>query len=327
MKPGVHAVVGGRLFDSYLAEEAVASLVGTPGDDALRVLRGEETTWARVVDAARTGSLFAQERALVVRAADAIKGEGEELAEYLESPNPEVTLVLLAAKPDRRRTLWKRILDKATVHNAEPLKGRALRGYVAERLRRRNLQMEEEGLEELLGRFGQDLRRLLGEVDKLEAFAGGRRALTAEDVAAAAGRSLGRPLYLLGDAVSERDAGRTLELVEALLDDGEEALRILGTLHRSLRQVRLTLALQEARVPRAEMASRLLPPNMAFKLPALLAAARRWTEPDLRRAVASLAQADRGMKTGAEPRTALTVAVAAACAPGRSVPSGTPAGR
>lgn len=322
MRARVHAIVGGKLFDSFLAEEALdALLAGTVGqsrEDAVQVLRGDETTWGRVIDAARMGSLFADRRGLVVRGADALKGEGEEAVAYLEDPNPAVTLILVAAKPDRRKTVWKRILEKATVASAEPLKGRALRSHVQERLRRRGLRLADEGFEELLERFGQDLRRLMGEIDKLEAFAQGEGALTAEDVAAVLGRGLSQPLYLLSDAVSERDVARALELIESLLEDGEDAPRILGTVHRSLRQMRWTLALKEAGLPREEMASRLLPPNMAFKLAALLEASRRWTDTDLRKGLAALASADRGIKRGAEARTELTEALLRACGGGPS---------
>ena len=309
--------MGGKLFDSFRAEEALeAALAGALGpdrQDAVQVLHGDETTWSRVVDAARTGSLFAERRALVVRGAEALKGEGDEAIAYLEDPNPAVALILVAARPDRRRTVWKRVLEKAKVVSAEPLKGRALRAHVQESLRQRHLRIAEESLDELLERFGQDLRRLMGEIDKLEAFASGKPDLTAEDVAAVLGRGFSQPLYLLADAVSERDLPRSLELIESLLADGEDAPRILGTLHRSLRQVRGALALREAAVPPDEIARRLLPPNMAFKLKPLLEAARRWTEMDLRKGISGLAEADRALKRGAEARTALSGAVVLAC--------------
>jgi DNA polymerase-3 subunit delta len=318
--------VGGKLFDSFLAEEALeralASAVGREDPDAVQVLHGDETTWTRVVDAARTGSLFAQRRALVVRGAEALKGEGDDAVAYLEDPNPAVALILVAAKPDRRKTVWKRILEKAAVVSAEPLKKSALRAHVQESLRRRQLRIAEESLNELLERFGQDLRRLMGEIDKLQAFAQGKADLSAEDVAAVLGRGFSQPLYMLGDAVSERNLARALEIIESLLEDGEEAPRILGTLHRSLRQVRGALALREAGVPPDEIARRLLPGNMAFKLKALLESTRRWTEKDLGKGIAALAKADRGMKRGAEVRTALTGAVVAACGASRETRPG-----
>jgi DNA polymerase-3 subunit delta len=310
----IQAIVG---EDTYLAEEVLervlAAAIGEDRRDALQVLYGDEQKWEDVVSAARTGSLFVARRAIVVRRADQLKGDEETAAAYADDPSPDVTLVLLAAKPDRRRSAWKKLLPKATVHDAAPKKGRALRAHVEGELRERGLRLAPDALAELIGEVGQDLRRLMGEVDKLEAFAGGRRDISADDVAAVLGRGLGQPLYLLSDAFASRDASASLELVERLLGDGEEGLRILSTLHRSLRQVRGALAMREARAPRAEIGAKLLPPNMQFKLDALLEASRRWSEADLRRALAALGRADRRMKRGGDPATTVVAAVAESC--------------
>lgn len=311
---GVHAILGP---DSFLAEEALervlSGALGPDREGALQVLHGDETTWGRLADAARTGSLFVTKRAIVVRGAEALKGDEEAVGAYLDGPSPDVTLVLMAARPDRRRTAWKRVTAKATVHSAEPKKGQALRAYVADHLRRRGLRLGPDALEELIERVGQDLRRLMGEVDKLTAWAGGERAITAEDVAAVCGRGMARPLYRLGDAIAGRDAAGALVLVEELIESGEDAPLVLGALHRSLRQMRALLAMREARAPREEMAARLLPANMAFKLPALLEASRLWSEEELARALRAVAAADRRVKTGSDARVALAAAVAEAC--------------
>ena len=314
-RPGpIQAIVG---EDTYLAEEALekilAAAVGDDRQDAVQVFYGDETKWEQVLGVARTGSLFAPRRAIVVRRADQLKGDEEAVTEYAADPSPGVTLVLVAARPDRRRNPWKKLLPKVTVHDATPKKGRALRAHVEEELRGRGLRLAPGALNELIAEVGQDLRRLMGEVDKLEAFAGGRRDISADDVAAVLGRGLGQPLYLLSDAFVGRDAPASLGLLERLLGDGEEGLRVLSTLHRSLRQVRGVLAMREAGAPRAEIGARLLPPHMQFKLEAVLEASRRWSDADLRRGLAALGRADRRMKRGADAAPTLAAAIAESC--------------
>jgi DNA polymerase III delta subunit len=324
--------------DSYLAEQALerilAAAIGEDRNDALTVLQGDEVKWDAVVAAARSGSLFASRRAVVVRRADLIRSskvDGDEAEEpavrkgrakveedpllrYLEDPSPEVTLVLLAARPDRRRNPWKRVSSEATVHSAEPRKGQALRAYVEAELRQRGLRLEPDAALGLIDEVGQDLRRLIGEIDKLEAWVDGRSGpLTADDVHAVLGRGLGRPLYLLADKAAARDLGGSLQQLEQLLDGGEEGLRILATLHRSLRQVRAAGALLRARTPRPAIAAALLPANMLWKIDSLLDASRRWSDADLRRALGALDQADRRMKRGADAATALLSALVVAC--------------
>jgi DNA polymerase III subunit delta len=311
---GVVAIVG---TDTFLAEEVLEKLIQSAiADDrqeGLQVMRGEEQTWARVLDAARARSLFVARRAVIVRGAEALKGPDDDLAAYLSDPTPGVTLAFMAPKPDKRRTAWRTLLARARVLSAEPLKGQKLRARVMDEVRRRGLAIEPQGVEELVERVGQDLRRLMGELDKLEAFGAGRT-LTAEDVAAVLGRGFARPFYLLGDALSERRTADLLALIQELMDDGEDAVRILGALHRSVRQLRAVRALQAQRATREQVAARIgLPPNMLFKLPAIADAARGWSEAELEAAVAAFGLADRRVKTGSAASVALVEAVAAVC--------------
>ncbi len=321
---GVHLIAGP---DPRLAEEALEELLdaalGGRRDDALELLRGDETTWTRIIDVARTGSLFAQRRAVVVRNADALKGDGDEMVAYLDDPTPELALILLAAKPDKRRGVWRAVAERAAVRSAEPLKGRQLRTYVTDRIKRRGLRLTEDGLFELLERVGQDLQRLTGELEKLEAFAQGQpRPLGADEVAAVLGRGLARPLYKLGDAMAARRPAEVMTLMQEMLGDGEPPLLVLTALHRALRTARGVGALAGARMPREQLASRFRVPP--WKMDQVIAAARRWSEDDLRAALQALDQADRRLKTGAEPLSTLAAAVAEACRGAGPVRSGRP---
>ena len=233
---------------------------------------------------------------------------------YLDDPSPSVALVLVAAKVDKRRAVWKAVVERASVIVAEPMKEAALRRHVADEVRRRKLAVTQDGVAELVERVGPDLRRLMGELEKLEAFAEGGETLTAEVVAAVLGRGRARPLYKLGDALAGRRSAEALNFMEELLDEGEDALRILGTFHRSLRQVRGALGLKAARASREQMLSALkLHGPFAFKLNGLLDAAGSWSDLELGRALAALERADGRLKSGSEPRSTLASAVMTAC--------------
>lgn len=308
----LHAIAG---TDSYLAEAALERLlhahVGDERHDAVEVLRGEETTWSRILDTARSRSLFVQRRAVVVRGADGLKGEDAGLEAYLADPTPGVCLILMAGKPDKRRAVWRLVLERAALTPADPLRGRALRSYLADRLRERGLRLGEGALEELLEQVGQDLRRLMGEVAKLEAFAAGSKQLSADEVAAVLGRGLASPLYRLSDAFVQRRLAKVLELLQQALEDGEPPVLLLGTLFRALRQVRAARVLDKQRARQEEIASRLR--VQPFKVAELLAAARTWPEARLRAALMAFARADRLLKKGGEPATVLSGAVLEAC--------------
>ena len=121
-----------------------------------------------------------------------------------------------------------------------------------------------EGVEELIDRVGQDLRRLMGEVDKLEAFGAGERSLSAEDVAAVLGRGLGRPLYLLGDA-----PGRQRGPAEGVIPQHPVRPRVRGDLEQGVRQQAAVLVGVVAQGPAddEERGRRLEPPVNLDDLP------------------------------------------------------------
>lgn len=328
MSKGVQLIVGGRDFDAYLAEAALERVlqaaIGADRKDALQAFRGDEASWAQVLDAARTRSLFAARKAVVVRQAELLRGDESALPGYVKDPTPGVTLVLVAAKLDKRKAVWKKLFEAADVVLAEPLKRKDLKPFVRNELHRRGLELEDDAVDALIDRVGADLRRLMGEVDKLEAYAQGRR-LTSDAVEELLGHGFARPLYELADAYGERRTAHALELIEQALDQGEAPLRILATLHRALRQLRAARALHAARTPREEIARRLLPPTMAFKLESLLRSARGWDQPALARATLLLDRADRGIKTGAEARSLLAAAIVGASAGGREEARASPA--
>jgi DNA polymerase III subunit delta len=309
---GVVVVVG---MDSYLAEEATERLltetVGANRQDAVELLHGDESTWAQVVDAARSPSLFAPVKAVVVRNAEALKGPDDEMRRWLEATPTNGLLILVAAKPDKRRAIWKRLVAEATVLPADPLKGRALRGYVAEQVRLRGLKLAAESVDELVERVGQSLRRLVGELDKLTAFARGRGALTEDEVEQVLGRGIARPVFRLGDAFMARESVKTLELMEELLGERESGVYLLGVLYRALRTVRAVQALRGSGLGPAEIATRVGAPP--FKGPELREWGGRWSSAQVERALAAIAGADRALKSGADARSALTAAVLAAC--------------
>lgn len=312
----MHVIAGP---DSFLAEQALESLlqaaVGADRADAVQVFRGDEGGWARVLEAARTGSLFATRRAIVVRNAEALKGDGDDALAYLDSPSADATLILMAAKPDKRKKPWKDLMARAEVVPAEPLKGRALRGRVMDEIRRRKIPLGDAAVDELIDGVGQDLRRLMGELDKLEAYAIGRKGtLSADDVTAVLGRGIAQPLYRVADEMWKRRPAAVLGLLEVALEEGVPALVALSVMHRALRQVRGARAMREARMPQAAMAAQL--GVIPFKVTDLLGATRVWTEEDLKAGIAALDRADRRIKSSADARTSLQVAVVEACGGG-----------
>jgi DNA polymerase III delta subunit len=137
--------------------------------------------------------------------------------------------------------------------------------------------------------------------------------MTPEQVSEVLGRGIAQPLYRLSDAFAQRRTTAALEQLHDLLEEGEEALRIVGTLQRTLRQVWAARELARSRTPNAgKLLSgeplRVIP----FKTGDLLRDARAWPEGAVERAREALQKADTRLKTSQDARVVLVGAIAEA---------------
>jgi len=224
-----------------------------------------EHTLAQVIDDARSLSLFASRRVIVITNAEAVlpRGRSEEetgseegggsaeiLATYMRDPSPGVLLIFEAvrfafegedkAKQDRVRRFYSCIpevieLRRPSTEDAR-LEAEAL-------VHRHGLGMEPGALELLVEALGADLARISVEIEKLSLYRATGNAVTSEDIALLVPDARATTIFALVSALGRRDRLRSLALLDTLFREGEYlplALAFLST------QFRLALAAKEA---------------------------------------------------------------------------------
>jgi DNA polymerase-3 subunit delta len=177
-----------------------------------------------------------------------------ELAEELKSFKwSGVRLLISAGKADKRKTFFKTLDKIGTVENFSGWsvddRDWAERAEVAARaaVRGRRKEISEEALGELVNRVGPNPRQLDNEVEKLCLYAGDRNRLEIADVFAVCTRNKAARAFALGDALGDRDLGRTLSaLDEELWEVKTDSQRSeIGLLYGLIAKVRAMLLLKE----------------------------------------------------------------------------------
>ena len=113
--------------ESYFHEEGIRSLEESAlPREALSIdresLRGEETSLAAILDLAATYPMGGGRRLVVVRQADGLRSDtAEPLKAYLRAPNPKSCLVFSDTGFDRRRALYRTLLEQAARVDCRPL--------------------------------------------------------------------------------------------------------------------------------------------------------------------------------------------------------------
>ena len=217
-----------------------------------------ESALADVVDDARSLSLFAGKRVIVVAnaelalprqkageeddEADAPAGGGvEALDEYMKDPTPGVVLLLEAVRFDFEGEEKKR-LERVRKFYASVTEAVELRRFAIEDARveaqdlakRAGLPIDRAALDLLVEALGADVARIAVEIEKLRLYAPGR-AIGVDDIAALVPDARATTIFALVNALGRRDRRRSLQILDTLTRDGEYlplALAFLSTQFR-----------------------------------------------------------------------------------------------
>ncbi len=177
-----------------------------------------------------------------------------ELAEELKTFSwQNVRLLISAGKVDKRKVFYKTLDKIGTVENfsawSQDDKDWADRAEIAARdaLRKRQKEISDAALGELINRAGANARQLENEIEKLCVFTGERKKIELADVTAICSRNKTAKAFALGDALGDRDLPRLLkrldeELWETKFDKDKSEI---GLLYGLIGKVRAMLLLKE----------------------------------------------------------------------------------
>jgi len=255
--------LGAEAYQGRRCREALLDAVlGPEGrENGLAQYDLAETSLVQVVDDARSLSLFAAQRVILLTNAEAAlprqKSEEEdeagpadgagELAAYLKDPSPGVTLLFQASrftfegeekkKIERVRKFYSAVTDTVELDRFSLDEARTEARQLA---RQTSLSIDEAALDLLVEALGGDVARIVVEIDKLSLY---RDTISVDDIAALVPDARSATIFALVNALGRRDRARGLQILDTLCREGEYlplALAFLST------QFRLALVSKES---------------------------------------------------------------------------------
>jgi DNA polymerase-3 subunit delta len=259
--------VGPEAYQRRTCREALlqAALGDADRDNAVTRYDLNEVELAEVIDDARSLSLFASDRAILVRNAEAAlpkgrtaedseeespRGQADLLASYLRDASPGVVLAFDCdrydlegddkAKLDRVRKFYAAIHDTVEMRRYTVEEAAA---EVARLSKRAGLEIEPDAVALLIESLAADMARIAVEIEKLALYAGPGRAVTTEDIGALVPDARATTIFVLVGALGRRDRARALAVLDTLVKEGAYLPLALSFLAG---QFRLALAAKEA---------------------------------------------------------------------------------
>ena len=265
IKDGAPAPVYVLQGEDDVEKSALAAEFGDLVEEGLRAFNverihaGEATTGDKIaegvlslIDAVRTLPMMAPRRIVTVfqaenlltpkRESEAASRALENLEALLESPEPQTTLVFVAAPIDKRTRIFKLLSRTAVlVDCGAPEDVASAERWVRTRGAATGVEIEPPAARAMAvlagfpdrprndGRTG-DVKRLRGDIDRLLLYALGQKRVTLDDVRAVAGPAALQDHWAMTNAVEAGQSAEALRQLALLLDAGGAPEMILGQL-------------------------------------------------------------------------------------------------
>lgn len=302
--------------DVYRKNEVISRIKELVNPDDFNFLRttADPASLSEALAQANTAPVFSNARLIVLTGLDKLrkdaKGPREALIRYLENPLPTTTLVLThndAKKMKAEKVLSEVCADHGRVVNFDELKEATLEIWVQGKFAQKGLQAQADAVRLLCETVGNELTALANEIEKLFLYTLDRenKTISPADVLACIGFSKEMGPYDLANALIACQKNTALQLVDKLLDDGEEPVAVLAKMTYPILKMARIKRLTQAGLPPATIlhAAGLLPWEKY-----LISAARRFpAQKQFEQALNRMIDADMGFKSGAglDPKTTL----------------------
>lgn len=283
-------------FEAFNLEELEAS----PDIDA-----------AAVVSSLNTLPMGATQRIVVIEGAEKLpKPVSEALVEYLKRPNEACVLCLTATTLAKTTRLYKAVakVGAKAIIDCSAKKGRDLPPYVQKLARAHGISVDSAAATELVARVGESSTMLDTQLASLAALLGPGAIVTREAVEEHVARVAEVKPWEFLDTLSSRDLGRSLRLL-GLLDAGSP-IGLCSLVTARVRELLCARCL-DARGEGSRVAQELK--KQPWQVRNHVRWARGFAAGELEGILASCAEADAALKSGADARATLTLLVSRVC--------------
>lgn len=292
--------------DDTLKRERVAERlvqrVGQLGDISFNseTFDGESAAGTDIVSACNTLPFMSDVRLVTVKNADKLrKADSEALVAYLQSPSETTVLALYAASLAKNTRLYKAVaaLGPKAIIDCSSVSKRDLPSLVVKMANAHGISIRSDAAGLLVDLVGEDTVRIDAELKKLSLAHTGQEPVRVEEVQRLVGRTTEAKPWEFVDAFSERDAAKCVRLLSIM--ESASPYSLIAMCIARIRELIIVKGMTQ-RGQASQLASAIKAPS--WKVTKFYPRyARNFSSEELRAALKTARDAERMMKSGANP--------------------------
>lgn len=300
----------------HYADKLAARAVGDDpmGEFNLQTFDGQNTPLETIEEAAVQLPVMAERKCVRVQDLDVAKlsaGESERLLSLLSDPPDSCVLVFWQSSVEadvKKNAKWKKFAaaaEKAGIAACFPRKTPGeLQKLLCAGASRRGCVLSPDTAKFLVERCGDDLYRLMNELDKLCALAGGGE-ITVREVEQMTAPQLEASVFDLSKAILQGSHARAYEILRRLAAEREEPVMVLGVLGAAYADLYRAKVAQLGRARADTLAASFAYRGREFRLRNAARDCERLSIGALRQSLEVLARADRQLKSSSSDKWAV----------------------
>jgi DNA polymerase-3 subunit delta len=181
----------------------------------MTVFYGKDADWAEVINACKRYPMFAERQVVLLKEAQQMK-DIDKLESYAEHPLSS-TIFVVAHKTktlDKRGKLYKVLKKSAEIFTSEKVKDYKLQEWIGEYVRSQGYKINAKAISLLDEHIGNDLNRIVNEIEKLALNLKGKKDITEDDIERYIGISKEYNVFELQAAIAKKDLAKAIKIIQ-----------------------------------------------------------------------------------------------------------------
>ena len=180
----------------------------------LSIFYGKDAGWPDVINACRRYPMFAERQVVIVKEAQQMK-DIEKLEAYIDNPLSSTILVIAYKdkKLDARKKFAKLVKEKGVLLTTKKLYENQVMEWTENFLASKGLSITQKGLALLVDHIGNDLSRIVNEIEKLQVNIGTRQSVSEDDIERNVGISKDFNVFELTTAFASKDVPGAIRII------------------------------------------------------------------------------------------------------------------
>ena len=256
---------------------------------------GKDISVGEIIDLAETMPFLAERRTIIIENSPFFKGDGEKLAEYLNTVPDTTYFVFVEEKVDKRSKMYNSVKKNGSVVEVVITEDKLIT-WILRLLKADNKKITPNTMHYLLDKIGTNMETIRQEVEKLICYCYEKEVITEEDIDAVCTTQINNQIFAMLDAMANKRQKAALQLYYNLLALREEPMKILYLIGRQFNLLMQTKMLKQKGYGDRAIAEKIGVPS--FAATKYVTQASKFKLEDLKKAVEECVEADEAVKSG-----------------------------